>query len=61
MAYQSSVHCICRDKAVANRLLTTEGMRSEVEGGTRTLQTFRDDIIRVKAQLDEINVLQTIQ
>jgi hypothetical protein len=36
-------------------------MRAEVEAGSRTLQTFRDDIIRLKMQLDEINALPVIQ
>ena len=42
---------------VANRMVSDESLRAEYMAGTRTLDTFREDIIKYQQQLAAINQL----
>ena len=46
-----------RDVVVSNRSFTADSMRAELAAGTRNLDTFRDDIDRVKKQLASVKAI----
>jgi len=46
-----------RDLVVTNRQLSTQGMRKQVQNGTRTLDTFRLDVGQYLAQQQQIQDL----
>ena len=47
----------CRDLVVTNGHMSVEGMRREVLGGTRTLESFRSDVSNYLAQQQQIKAL----